>query len=740
MKNKMTKYLFMFLPISLLAFFGLKSFSHTSESQAVVYQFAADDLQPTATQKKVENIVTEILSSYHFRKVPLNDSLSSKILDNYIKELDFNKMNFTSKDIEGFEKFRFELDDQLKNGDLTAAYQIYNVYRKRAKERFTFVTSLLDKPMEFKTDELYSPDREKSTWAKASTDLDDIWRKAVKSTLLDWKISGKTDSLAVKDLKERYKRSEKYFDKTKSEDVFQQFMNSFTESVDPHTTYFIPKAASTFNQEMSQSFEGIGATLRNEGDYVQIVDLIVGGPAFRSKLLQAKDRIVAVAQGDDKPYQDIIGWFTDDAVKLIKGPKSTVVRLKILSVDAPMGSVPKEVRLVREKIKLEEGTAKKEVLNFNRDGKEYKYGLITIPLFYRDFDGARNGEQGFKSTTADVKRYLNELKAEKVDGVIVDLRNNGGGSLTEAVSLTGLFIPQGPVVQRKQSDGEISAEYDRDPTVTYDGPVSVLVNRFSASASEIFAGAIQDYKRGLIVGEQTYGKGTVQSLIDLERFLKGEPEGVGQLKITMEKFYRITGSSTQHKGVTPDIELPSSFSASEFGESSQPSALPWDMIASTKYTLSNNITDKEVTFLRGKYQARLKTEGDLKKLLTEIENYKKAKEKKTISLQEDKRRKEIDEQKKKNIIESGDDNELKANDPEDVTGVGKVTGATTTKDKAKEKPATDSTSIANAKVKALKEKREKDPFLKETERLLTDLIMNMPTNGVKVTQVEKKKE
>jgi carboxyl-terminal processing protease len=738
MKNKMTKYLFMFLPISLLAFFGLKSFSHTSESQAVVYQFAADDLQPTATQKKVENIVTEILSSYHFRKVPLNDSLSSKILDNYIKELDFNKMNFTSKDIEGFEKFRFELDDQLKNGDLTAAYQIYNVYRKRAKERFTFVTSLLDKPMEFKTDELYSPDREKSTWAKASTDLDDIWRKAVKSTLLDWKISGKTDSLAVKDLKERYKRSEKYFDKTKSEDVFQQFMNSFTESVDPHTTYFIPKTASTFNQEMSQSFEGIGATLRNEGDYVQIVDLIVGGPAFRSKQLLAKDRIVAVAQGDDKPYQDIIGWFTDDAVKLIKGPKSTVVRLKILSADAPMGSVPKEVRLVREKIKLEEGTAKKEILNFNRDGKDYKYGLITIPLFYRDFDGARNGEQGFKSTTADVKRYLNELKAEKVDGVIVDLRNNGGGSLTEAVSLTGLFIPQGPVVQRKQSDGEISAEYDRDPSVTYDGPVSVLVNRFSASASEIFAGAIQDYKRGLIVGEQTYGKGTVQSLIDLERFLKGEPEGVGQLKITMEKFYRITGSSTQHKGVTPDIELPSSFSASEFGESSQPSALPWDMIASTKYTPSNNITEKEIAFLRGKYQGRLKTEGDLKKLLTEIENYKKAKEKKTISLQEDKRRKEIDDQKKKNTLDLGDDSELKANDPEDVTGVGKITGAT--KDKVKEKPATDSTSVANAKVKALKEKREKDPFLKETERLLTDLIMSMPTNGVKVTQVEKKKE
>jgi carboxyl-terminal processing protease len=396
--------------------------------------------------------------------------------------------------------------------------------------------------------------------------------------------------------------------------------------------------------------------------------------------------------------------------------------------------------LVREKIKLEEGTAKKEVLNFSRDGKDYKYGLITIPLFYRDFEGAKSGEQGFKSTTADVKRYLNELKAEKVDGVIVDLRNNGGGSLTEAVNLTGLFIPQGPVVQRKQSDGEISAEYDRDPSVTYDGPVSVLVNRFSASASEIFAGAIQDYKRGLIIGEQTYGKGTVQSLIDLERFLKGEPEGVGQLKITMEKFYRITGSSTQHKGVTPDVELPSTFSASEFGESSQPSALPLDMIASTKYTPSNNITQKEVEYLKSKSQGRLKTETDLKKLLTEIENYKKAKEKKSVSLQEDKRRKEIDEQKKKNLVDPADElagNELKPGEPEDLTGVGKVTGAI--KDKTKEKPATDSTSIALAKIQALKEKHEKDTFLKETERILTDFISS-PTSGVKVSQVDKKKE
>ena len=398
-----------------------------------------------------------------------------------------------------------------------------------------------------------------------------------------------------------------------------------------------------------------------------------------------------------------------------------MVRLKILSSDAPIGSVPKEVRLVREKIKLEDGTAKKEVLNFNRDGREFKLGLITIPLFYRDAEGARNGEQGYKSTTADVKKYLNELKAEKVDGVIVDLRNNGGGFLNEAVSLTGLFISQGPVVQRRQSDGEISVENDRDPSVTYDGPVTVLVNRFSASASEIFAGAIQDYKRGLVIGEQTYGKGTVQSLVDLDRFLKGEPEGVGQLKITMEKFYRVTGSSTQHKGVTPDIEFPSSFSASEFGESSQPSALPWDMIASTKYSPTTDVNEQAVVKLKALYQDRLKTDADLKKLVADINYIKKAKEKKTISLQEDKRRKEIEDQKKKNLADLGDE----------------LTSAT---EKEPEKAPTDSTSIAQAKLKILKDRRSKDTYLKESERILTDFIMlNPATSQVKLTNVDKKK-
>ena len=711
MSNKMIKYLIALVPVSLVAGFGLQSVSHsfTDHKVETVYQASPDDLKPTETQKKVEELVTQILGNYHYRKVPLNDSLSSKILDNYIKELDGNRMNFTAKDIETFEQYRTELDDQLQKGDLSAAYEIYNTFRRRAKERFTYVNKLLDKPMDFNVDEVYTPDREKAAWAKNSAELDDIWRKAIKSTMLDWKISGKVDSVIVKDLKERYKRTEKYFDKTKSEDVFQQFMNSFTECVDPHTNYMIPKAAAAFNQEMAQSFEGIGATLRLEGDYVTIQDLIVGGPAFRSKQLKPKDRIVGVAQGDNGPVVDIVGWMTDDAVKLIKGPKATVVRLKILSGDAVTGAIPKEVRLVREKIKLEDGSAKGDILNITRDGKPFKLGLITLPMFYRDFEGVRKGDGDSKSTTTDVKKFLVEFKNAKVDGVVIDLRNNGGGSLVEAVNLTGLFINQGPVVQRKHADGEISVEYDRDASVTYDGPLSVLVNRFSASASEIFAAAIQDYKRGVIIGEQTYGKGTVQSLIELNRFLKSEPENVGQLKITMEKFYRITGSSTQHKGVTPDIELPSAFSAKEYGESSQPSALPWDMIPSSRFSVYPDMNEAIVNKLRVKYQDRLKSDVDLKKMVLDLERWKKAKEKKTISLKEDKRRKEIDEQKKKNTV--------------DVLEDGTIENTEAAEEKSKAVMPTDSISIVNAKIKAQKEKQEKDTFLKESERILTDYIL-----------------
>lgn len=671
--------------------------------------YQGDDLKPTETQKKVERLVFGILSSYHFRKLPVNDSLSSKIYDAYIKELDPNKVFFVDSDIKNFEKFRFSIDDQLSQGDLTSAFQIYNLYRTRTEERYAFIQSILKKPFDFNLEETYQPNRDKAVWANSPEELNDYWRKDIKRQLLDWKIGGKADTTSLREMKDRYARSEKYMARTKSEDVFQVFMNAYTESIDPHTSYMIPKAAQEFNKDMSQSFEGIGATLRLEGDYVTIQDLVPGGPAFRSKLINPKDRIVGVAQGDEGSFVDVIGWFTDDAVKLIRGPKGTIVRLKILPATGVTGSPTNEIRIVREKIKLEEQTAKKEVLVFNQGDKKIKIGLITIPMFYRDFEGARNREKDFKSTTTDVKRFLGEFKQDGVDALIVDLRNNGGGSLIEAIDLTGLFITKGPVVQRKQSDGKITQELDRDPEQSYEGPLAIMINRFSASASEIFAAAIQDYKRGIIVGEQSYGKGTVQSVVDLDNYMANEKEPVGQLKITLEKFYRINGSSTQHKGVSPDFAMPSAFSAEEFGESSQPSALPWDMIASTVFTPTLNVNPSLLTKVQAGFNNRLKTKPDLIKLKDDFNRWKKIKETNSISLNLIKRKKELDDQKKK-------PDEAQAVEDALLGGVGPTT------------PEND----ADKKAKSTADKHAKDVYLKETQQIVADWIQALSPKVAKL--------
>jgi carboxyl-terminal processing protease len=393
---------------------------------------------------------------------------------------------------------------------------------------------------------------------------------------------------------------------------------------------------------------------------------------------------------------DVVGWFTDDAVKLIRGTKGTVVRLKILPGSGVTGSPTTEVRIVREKIKLEEQTAKKEILFQKQGDKMLKIGLITIPMFYRDFEGARNNETDFKSTSADVRKFLGEFKKEGIDALLIDLRNNGGGSLIEAVDLTGLFITSGPVVQRKESTGQITQENDENPDLVYDGPMAVLINRFSASASEIFAGAIQDYQRGIIVGEQSYGKGTVQSVLDLSRFVRSEKENPGVLKITLEKFYRVTGSSTQHKGVSPDFALPSAFSAEEFGESSQPSALPWDMIRSTTFTKTGKVNPTTVKQLQIAFQSRLKTKPELLKLKEDLVNWKKLKETNSIALNYDKRKKELDDQKKK---------------PDETQAVMDVMAGSETQD-------ADGKKVESKE----KDKHAKDAYLKETQQILADWV------------------
>ncbi|WP_128546079.1 carboxy terminal-processing peptidase [Larkinella soli] len=640
----MRKYLITLVPVLMLS---LQPGPQAGMSAVPVPGPSADDLKPSVSQEKVEALVAKLLTTYHYRKVRLNDSLSSVVFDNYLKELDNNKAYFLASDVNSFEKYRTNIDDQLINGELAAAYDIYNVFRKRYQERNKFVQENFIKPFDFSADETFNTDREKAGWPKTVEEQNDLWRKLLKNQALELKLTGKADSSVVNSMKSRYKNLDRYMNRIKAEDVFQIYMNSFAEALDPHTNYMSPRSADRFNQEMSASLEGIGALLGEDGDYIKVTDIVPGGPVFKSKLLNKGDKIVGVAQGESGHMTSIVGYQVDDAVKLIKGPKGTTVRLQIVPNDAIAGAPPKEIKLVREKIKLEEGRAKKEVIEITQNQKKYKVGVITIPVFYRDFEGARKREEGFASTTGDVQKFLGELKTEKVDGVVIDLRDNGGGSLTEAISLTGLFISRGPVVQVKEAMGDIEVQTDPDPSVNYDGPLAVLVNRFSASASEIFAAAIQDYKRGLIIGSQTYGKGTVQTMVDLNQWLTKEPEKVGQVKMTIAKFYRINGSSTQHKGVTPDIELPSAFSAEEFGESSQPSALPWDQIASARFEMTKNLDDKVLSKLRDKYEQRLKTDTDLKQLMADFAELKRAKEKTVVSLQETKRKKERDEAEKR---------------------------------------------------------------------------------------------
>ncbi|MCA0365303.1 MAG: carboxy terminal-processing peptidase [Bacteroidetes bacterium] len=639
-------------------------------AQSETPKYSYSDLEPTAAQTKVQAFVTQFLNNYHYSKFSIDDSLSAKVWKSYIDNVDGSRAYFTESEIKGFDKYQYKIDESLLSGDVDPAFEVFNLYRKKYKDRHAYIKNLLSKPLDYTTNDTYEVNRSKAPWAKTEAELDKIWDKIILSQALSLKLGGSSDSAIVATLNKRYDMYETRVLKWRSEDVFQTFVNSFTESIDPHTSYMIPSTAAQFNIEMSQSLEGIGATLQNEGDFVMIKEIIPGGPLFKSGQGNKNDYIVAVAQGDEGEYQDIIGWLTDDAVKLIRGKKGTIVRLKLLASDAPAGTEPRILRLEREKIKLEEAVAQSKIIDIKHDKKDYKIGLVEIPMFYRDFEDARKGGD-FQSTTKDVKKFLLDFKEKGVDGVLIDLRNNGGGSLTEAINLTGLFISEGPVVQRRSSRQKVDVEYDTEKEVVYSGPLMILQNRFSASASEIFAGAIQDYKRGVIVGERSYGKGTVQQLVDLDQFLNSprsasrsgrgsvagtgnaavgvgfeNKERYGQLKLTTEKFYRITGNSTQLKGVEPDIQLPSPFDPDEMGESSQPTALPYDQVDQSEYIKQGNITDKLINKLNFRFQSRLKTDPNLKDLVEELEEYKILKEKNEYSLNYEIRKKEKEDSEK----------------------------------------------------------------------------------------------
>lgn len=663
------------------------------QAKESAYQFDESDttlLRPSPELEKESQVVISVLNQAHYRKTALNDSLSSVILDNYLRSLDGARVYFQEEDVEGFEKYRYELDNYLKEGDLSAAYDIYNTFRDRFNERMQVADSLIQLEFDFSKDEYYEADREKAPWAADKAALDELWRKVVKSQVLSLKLTDKEDSAIQATLTKRYDRMEKYINQNKSVDVFQVYMNAFTQAFDPHTSYFSPRTAENFKINMSQSLEGIGASLQQDDDYTRVAEVIAGGPAYESKLIFKDDRIVGVAQGDDGEMVDVIGWRLDDVVALIRGKKGTRVRLNLLRASDGANALPVEISLIRDEVKLENEVPKKKMVPITQNGTTHKIGVITIPSFYMNFEEAQAGKPDYGSTTRDVRKLIGELKAEGMDALLIDLTYNGGGSLSEAIELSGLFIPEGPVVQVRNSDGSIDTGDDPDPQVFYDGPLGVVVNRFSASASEIFAGAIQDYHRGVVIGEQTFGKGTVQNLIDLDRVMKADQK-LGQLKLTLAKFYRVTGSSTQHRGVTPDIELPSEFSAEEFGESSSPAALPWDKIPSSSFDPVNSVSDELISRLRAQYQERLQTDQDLIALVEDIQEVKEARKESRLSLNMEQRRREKEEMEQRrnrtSTLEGAAGSEFELDDPE-----------------------------------AEEELGDEDPYIKESVRILAEMI------------------
>lgn len=636
------------------------------------------NIKPDEQQSLVLREVVQLIENYNYKKVKINDSLSSVVFDRYIKALDPSRYYFLASDMKEFEEFRLTLDDDFRAGDLSAPFYIFNVYLKRYNDRINYSMSQIKGKYDYNQNDTYVYDREKMPWVSTVADLDKIWKNRVKYELVNLKIAGTDDVKNVETLTKRYESLKTQAAKFNNQDVFQILMNCFTEAVDPHTNYFNPRNAETFNIEMSRSIEGIGATLQLDNEVTKIVSVVPGGPAFKSKQINAGDRIVAVAQGVNGEFEDIVGWRIDNAVSKIKGPKGTTVKLKIIPVGQELSSKPVIITLVREKVNLVDQSAKKTVKTILSDGKPYKIGIIDVPAFYADFKAANAGDPNYKSTTRDVRLLLDTLKnIDKVDAVVMDLRANGGGSLVEAIDLTGLFIDKGPVVQVKDLRGNVEIDEDKQAGATWDGPLGVIVDRLSASASEIFAGAIQDYGRGVIMGTQTYGKGTVQSSIDLNRFVNpsmlqkmaalfkkketvtvadkqatGEPVSniildkngipqLGQINLTIGKFYRVNGNSTQHKGVMPDFNFPSIYPMDKIGEDTEPSALPFDMVKASNFKVVADLTDIKAN-LSKLHEQRMLSSVAYKVLQDDIADSKKRDGQTTITLNQTKLKAERD--------------------------------------------------------------------------------------------------
>jgi carboxyl-terminal processing protease len=634
-------------------------------------------LAPESQHATSSKRVTAQFTRAHYTQVKMDDALSEKIFDRYVKQLDYARNVFLATDIENFQKYRFEFDRVIARGKLDVAYDIFNLNLQRRLERYEYALSLLEKePFDFTKDEVYNFDREEAAWPKDIEELNSLWRLKVKYDALNLTLAGKEWPKIQEVLGKRYRYAIKRLKQSESEDVFQVVMNSFARVVEPHTSYLSPRNAEKFQMDMNLSLEGIGAVLRAEEDYTVINSVVPGGPADKSKDLKPKDRIVGVAQDEDK-FEDVIGWRLDDVVDLIKGPKGTKVRLQVLSSEDD--AVIKIVSIVRDKIILADKAAKSEVYFENKDDENSKkLGVITIPSFYNNL-------------SRDVKKELDKLKAEQVTGIIIDLRGNGGGSLREATLLTGLFIEKGPVVQVRDGANRVQVNSDDDGVSFYNGSLTVMVDRYSASASEIFAAAIQDYGRGVIVGEHTFGKGTVQQHRGLGRVYDLYENPLGSITFTIAKFYRINGGSTQHRGVLPDISFPTAVDPEDWGESREKNALPWDQIPKAKYQQLGNLS-ADLTYLNSLHSERVKANHEFNYLLDDIAIYQKEKDDKTVSLKLDERKEKREKRKEKQLV--------RANERLVVMGKEKVKSLEDLPD----------------------ELEELDPFLDETAKITFDLI------------------
>jgi carboxyl-terminal processing protease len=599
---------------------------------------ATIDFAPTERHARVARLVSSMFERSHYRQAPVNDPVSALVLDRYLESLDGLRSYFTAADVAEFERFRYELDDAIVDGKLEPAFEIFNRYQVRSRERLQYARALLDKEPDFALDESFEFDRRKAAWARDDAELNELWRKRVKNDAISLMLTDKTWPEAREVLAKRYERAAKRSEQVTADDVFEIFMNSFAHVFDPHSSYFSPRNSEEYRIQMSLSYEGIGASLQTIDDYVTIMEILPGGSAQQSGELKATDRIVAVGQGKSGEMVDVVGWRLDDVVALIRGPGGSVVRLLIQPGKASTDATERVVTLPRTKITLEAQAAKKELRTIERGDRKLRVGVITVPSFYQDYNARAAGDAEYRSTTRDVQKLLAEFRAEGgVDGLVLDLRENGGGHLSEAISLVNLFVRRGPVVQLRETGGRVEVLESETDAPAYDGPLTILVDRFSASASEIFAAAMQDYGRGIVIGQETYGKGSVQNLYPLDRYAIGQDPGYGQLTVTIGMYYRVTGDSTQNRGVQPDVRLPSAIDIDEVGESSRDAALPWNRIRPAPFKREGTLTPV-ITDLQRLHEQRVTGDPDYQHMLAEIATLEDMRKRKAVSLNLEKRR------------------------------------------------------------------------------------------------------